>query len=621
MGRESTVLDAMRVPVTGDPLVALVEVDHDAPARGVECEVLVVGGGMGGVSAALAAARRGKKVCLVEETDWLGGQITSQGVSALDEHEHIEDFGGTRSYYELRESIRDHYRALPSERDLSGPFSPGTSWVSRIAFEPRVALQVIDGFLSPFVETGQVQIFLRAKAVEAIVEDDRVTSLKTINLDDGSYTRFSFDYLLDATELGDLLPLTGTEYVSGAESVAETGEPHAQPERGMSHCVQSCTYTFVMERRPDGEDNRIAKPDKYDEYRKSQPYSLRIHVHGGEIYGEESGWLDYHVFEERPGTKGPLWKYRRLVEAAQFPDNYENDVTVFNWPGNDYRDVPLTDQTPEQLAKALQDAKRVSLGFAHWLQSEADDGGHANIRLRPDVMGSPDGLSKYPYIRESRRIKAIKTVVEQDVAVAHNPGERATHFDDSVGIGWYPIDIHQAGADDVGTSTRTKPFQIPLGALIPVRMRNLIAANKNIGTTHITNGCYRLHPVEWNIGEAAGTLAAFCIGTGQTPKTVHSDTDMLRVFQRDLLSDGVPLTWLIDVPVWSPDFMATQRLAMSRIFDDGESLDFGPEQLISADERALWIRRVEGSDATDPCGDGPTTRARFAAMMADAGRT
>ena len=241
MGRESIVLDAMRVPVTGDPRVALVRVDHDAPARGVECEVLVVGGGMGGVSAALAAARRGKTVCLVEETDWLGGQVTSQGVSALDEHEHIEAFGGTRSYYELREAIRDHYRGLFSKRDLSGPFNPGTSWVSRIAFEPRAALQVLNDLLSPFVETGQVQIFLRAKAVEAIVEDDRVTSLKTMNLDDGSYTLFTFEYLLDATELGDLLPLTGTEYVSGAESIAETGEPHAQPERCPTACKAAHT--------------------------------------------------------------------------------------------------------------------------------------------------------------------------------------------------------------------------------------------------------------------------------------------------------------------------------------------------------------------------------------------
>ena len=110
--RADTLLDVMRVPAAGDPSRAVVAVDHGAPVNSVECDVLVVGGGLGGVAAAWAAARRGRSVCLLEETDWLGGQITSQGVSALDEHDYIEAFGGTRTYYQLRETIRDHYRRL-----------------------------------------------------------------------------------------------------------------------------------------------------------------------------------------------------------------------------------------------------------------------------------------------------------------------------------------------------------------------------------------------------------------------------------------------------------------------------------------------------------------------------
>ena len=105
-------------------------------------------------------------------------------------------------------------------------------------------------------------------------------------------------------------------------------------------------------------------------------------------------------------------------------------------------------------------------------------------------MGSADGLAKFPYIRECRRIKALRTIVEQDVSADFQPGPVAAHFADSIGVGWYPIDIHRAGPEDVGISCRTRPFQIPLGALIPIRIRNLIAAAKNIGTTHITNGCY-----------------------------------------------------------------------------------------------------------------------------------
>lgn len=83
----SALVDVMRVPVDGDPSAAVVPVDNLADADVIACDVLVVGGGTGGVAAALAAARRGKRVHLIEETDWIGGQLTAQGISALDEHE------------------------------------------------------------------------------------------------------------------------------------------------------------------------------------------------------------------------------------------------------------------------------------------------------------------------------------------------------------------------------------------------------------------------------------------------------------------------------------------------------------------------------------------------------
>src|ERR671926_119918 len=105
-------VDVMKVPASGDPSLAVRPVAAPVSAPVEDCEVLVAGGGTGGVAAALAAARNGRQVVLLEETDWLGGQMTSQGVCALDEHEYIESFGGTRSYYELRNRIRAHYGEL-----------------------------------------------------------------------------------------------------------------------------------------------------------------------------------------------------------------------------------------------------------------------------------------------------------------------------------------------------------------------------------------------------------------------------------------------------------------------------------------------------------------------------
>ena len=168
--------------------------------------------------------------------------------------------------------------------------------------------------------------------------------------------------------------------------------------------MQSFTYVFGLERRAAGERHVIEKPARYDFFRASQPYSLRIEVHGGEIYGEESGWLDYKVFEQMPGTKGGLWTYRRLIDSTQFPDA-SADLSMFNWPGNDYREASIIDRPAREVAAALQDAKRASLGFLHWVQTEApaeaDRLGAPELKLRPDIMGSADGLAKFPYIRES----------------------------------------------------------------------------------------------------------------------------------------------------------------------------------------------------------------------------
>ena len=116
-------------------------------------------------------------------------------------------------------------------------------------------------------------------------------------------------------------------------------------------------------------------------------------------------------------------------------------------------------------------------------------------------------------------------------------------FDDSVGIGHYRIDLHPSTSGRNYVDIGCYPFQIPLGALLPVRLDNLLAAGKNLGVTHVTNGCYRLHPVEWNVGESAGTLAAFSLDRGVPPRAVRSDASLLADLQSLLVAQGVQLHW------------------------------------------------------------------------------
>ena len=112
-----------------------------------------------------------------------------------------------------------------------------------------------------------------------------------------------------------------------------------------------------------------------------------------------------------------------------------------------------------------------------------------------------------------------------------------------MGIGSYRIDLHPSTGGDGYIDIASGPFEVPLRALVPVRLANLLPAAKNIGTTHITNGCYRLHPVEWGIGEVAGSLAAHCLATGRTPQQVCDDPVLVEEFQARLTADGVELHW------------------------------------------------------------------------------
>ncbi|MEU1163927.1 FAD-dependent oxidoreductase, partial [Streptomyces sp. NPDC005921] len=181
----------------------------------------------------------------------------------------------------------------------------------------------------------------------------------------------------------------------------------------------------------------------------------------------------------------------------------------------DYLPGPLIGVDDKERDRHLAGARELSMSMLYWLQTEAPrpDGGTGwpGLRLRGDVLGTADGLAKAPYIRESRRIVARRRIVEQDLSLAVRGEHGAMPYPDSVGIGMYRIDLHPSTGGDTYIDVASSPFRIPLGALLPVRVRNLLPVCKNIGTTHITNGCYRLHPVEWNIGEAAGSLAAHCL--------------------------------------------------------------------------------------------------------------
>ena len=544
-------------------LAARAEVKQTQQSNGeeqLEADVVVAGGGLGGFAAAMAALRNGQSVIMTEETDWIGGQLSQQAVPP-DEHRWIETTGATQLYRDFRNKVRDYYRnnyPLTDETRNNPRLNPGNGSVSALCHEPRVAVAVLTDLLNPYLSTGRLVLLLEHKAVDAVTAGDQVKSIRVRSVRDGAEKRLVAPFFVDATELGDLLPLTGTEFVTGTESKAQTGELHA-PEQADPSNNQAFTLCFAMDYVP-GEDHTIEKPRNYHFWRDHVPSLtppwpgrlLELHYANPKtLQPKQLG------FDPRGGKTGDvlnLWNYRKIIGRENFvPGTYSGDITLVNWPQNDYMLGNIVGVSEAEFDKHVSAAKELNLSFLYWLQTEAPrpDGGKGwpGIRLRKDVMGTADGMAKYPYVRESRRIKAMFTILEEHVGkenramVAKTNKDKAAEFYDSVGIGYYHIDLHPSCNGTNYVDFDSLPFQIPLGALLPVRMKNLLPANKNIGTTHITNGCYRLHPVEWSIGEAVGMLVSYARTRKVTPAEVRKDEQMLADFQSFIRSQGIETVW------------------------------------------------------------------------------
>ena len=515
-------------------------------ARSLRCDVAIIGGSFGGCAAALGALRNGMRVIMTEETDWIGGQVTSQLVPP-DEHPWIEAFGGTRAYRDYRSAVRDYYRRhypLTAEARRKLNLNPGDGSVSKLTHEPRVSLAVLENLLAPYVSGGWLTVLLRHEPTAASTDRDRIQAVTVKSLETGAERVIEAAYFLDATEQGDLLPLAKVEYVTGFEA---SGEKHA-PAVAQPDNIQSFTVCFAMDYRK-GEDHTIDKPADYAFWRDYVPQMqpawpgklLSWAMANPQTHEIRKVAFSPEVENPTPGALN-LWLYRRIASARNFtPGAYDSDISLVNWPQNDYWLGNLHNVSKAEFARHLRGGKQLSLSLLYWMQTEA---GFKGLRLRPDVAGTEDGLAKYPYIRESRRIQAEFTVVEQHVGTAARmPLTTAEVFNDSVGVGSYRIDLHPSSGGDNYVDVSSLPFQIPLGALIPKRVDNLLAACKNLGVTHITNGCYRLHPVEWNIGESAGVLAAEAVATRESPRAIRSDPKRLKAFQARLDSQGVELAW------------------------------------------------------------------------------
>lgn len=473
-------------------------------------DILIVGGGAGGTAAAIQAARSGAQVTLLEKTPWLGGMLTSAGVSAIDGNHNMP----SGIWGEFRDSLYAWY---------GGPKSVATGWVSHTLFEPSVGLRI----LRNMANHPNIKILFNSELQSATFKNGIWYAVISSGKRQQELTS---KILIDATERGEVLEQLQIPYRLGMDSRAETGEPWA-PER-YSKIVQDLTYVTILKDVGASRTKKglVRKPKNYNR----SDFECACKREEGEMFEAVLDCEQMLNYAKLPGGKYML-----------------------NWPncGNDFfMDWP--NMSKSEQATALEKAKMHTQGFVFYIQQEL---GFKNLRLA-DEFPTKDGFALIPYDRESRRVKG-------KVYLTANHLERPFDYNlyrTGVAVGDYPIDHHHDKNPDAPEidfiSIRIPSYSIPLGSLIPEDKPNFIVAEKNISVTNIANGTTRLQPVVLGIGQAAGALAALSVHKGIEPSLVP-----VRAVQEELVKNKAYLMPYMDVNKIDPSFEAIQRIGATGI--------------------------------------------------------
>ncbi len=476
-------------------------------------DLLIIGGGASGTTAGVQAARMGVKTLIVEETVWLGGMLTSAGVSAIDGNHQLP----SGLWAEFRQKLYDHY---------GGPKAVETGWVSNTLFEPSVGDKVLK-------ELAGREKNLTVWYSTAWQEVKKVDGGWLVTVQSGKKKReIRAKLLLDATELGDVLAAAGARYRIGMDSRLDTGEEFA-PEKA-NDIVQDLTYVVTLKDYGKGADKTIPRPAGYD----ASVFACSCDV------------------SDPAGPDKPNNNCTQMMQYGRLP----NGKYMINWPkcGNDIY-LNLIEKSPAERQAMIREAKLHTLRFLYYMQTEL---GFKHLGIAEGEYPTRDGLPMIPYHRESRRVKGLVTFTLNHAARPYEQPEAL--YRTGIAVGDYPIDHHHAKNPEAPAidfiRIKVPAYNVPLGALIPEGVDNLIVAEKSISVTNIVNGATRLQPVVLGIGQAAGALAGICIRSRVSPRQVS-----IREVQSALLDARVYLMPFIDVKPEDPHFRAVQRIGATGI--------------------------------------------------------
>jgi hypothetical protein len=474
----------------------------------ISADLLVVGGGTGGVAAGLQAARMGIKTIIVEPTTMLGGMLTAAAVSCTDGNDGLR--GGM--WEEFRQQLYKHY----------GTNKLNSGWVSETCFEPHVADSIFKMWVA---NEKNLSVFYGYTPKLVIKYGNKIKGVNFSGKTNTSFLEINAKVTIDATELGDILAMAGAGYDLGMEDKRMTGETEALEKNNI---IQDITWSAILRDYGPGADKTIVKPEGYQR----------------EAY--------YCCNTDAPCDDTP-WNGDKLkmLGYAKLP----NKKYMLNWPihGNDYY-LNVVEKNDNEREKGYALVKNKTLGFIYFLQTDL---GMSNIGPADDEVDH--GLALIPYNREGRRVKGMVRLTINHIKEPYKYNLYRT----GISVGDYPVDHHHGQYPGKVPAIEFPPipsFNVPLGTLIPAKTEGLIVCEKAISVTNIVNGTTRLQPVVLLTGQAAGILAALAIRDKQAIKKIP-----VRKVQDQLLKSGCYIVPFADVQPEDPHWSAVQRTGVTGI--------------------------------------------------------
>ena len=448
----------------------------------IKTNVVVIGGGPGGLAAAITAARQGARVLLVERNGYLGGQLGSglPFLAFLDKKQRRVIGGIAQEFAERLEAAGASYGHEYCPHHLSTTLVD--PFYSRIlAFE--------------MVKEAGVEILLHSELSDVETKDGRIVSVTVSGK--GQQIRITADVFVDGTGDADLAFLAGAECEKGDENGV----------------LQPPTLMFNL----GGVDtDRFA--DYLDAHPEQLPHAVIPNIEEGYdaefIRNTKSAiFLGLNPLLEELRSRGecPISRETVIFIKQPIPGQVAiNTIRILNFDGSDLEDLSRGEMEAHlQVPKLMEMFRKHVPGFENCYLSSIN----ASIG-----------------VRESRRVKGIRTLTMEEALSGARPA-------DTIALCSYFIDVHNGSGQGTFRAVVEEPFGIPYGCLVSKDLANLMVTGRPISVDHMTFGATRIMNVCMAVGQAVGNAAATAAATGINPADVDVSALREQLLSQDAILD------------------------------------------------------------------------------------